>query len=115
MIAEVLQYLAGLFVLLGTLFSLLAAVGVLRFPDLYTRLHAAAKTGVVGAGFVLLALAIAALDPAIAIRAVVAIVFLGLTTPIAAHLLARAALLAGIAPANITVVNDLEKERPGSS
>ena len=63
MIIEILQYIAGVFVLIGCVFSLLAAIGVLRFPDLYTRLHAATKTGVVGAGFVLLALSVAGLMP----------------------------------------------------
>ena len=112
---EVFQYVAGILVIVGALFSLLSALGVLRFPDLYTRLHAAAKSGVVGAGLIILAIPLAALDPAIAARAVVAVAFLALTTPISAHLLARAALQAGVPPANITVVNDLEKESGGSS
>jgi len=109
-IVEIFQYVAGIAVIVGAVFSLLAAIGLLRFPDLYTRLHAAAKTGVVGAGFVLLAVALAAFDVAVSLRALGGIVFLVLTTPVAAHLLARAALAAGIAPANITVVNDLANE-----
>ena len=96
--------------IIGTGFSVLAAVGILRFPDVYTRLHAATKTGVVGAGFVLLAVAISAFDLAIGLRALAGIAFLVLTSPVAAHLLARAAYAAGIPPANITVVNDLAKE-----
>ena len=110
MIVEIFQYVAGIAVIVGAVFSLLAAIGLLRFPDLYTRLHAATKTGVVGAGFVLLAVALAAFDVAVSLRALGGIVFLVLTTPVAAHLLARAALAAGIAPANITVVNDLANE-----
>jgi len=111
MIEQAFQWLAGGLMLLGAAFGLLGAVGVLRFPDLYTRLHAASKAGLVGAGLVLLAAAIALFDAPVALRAMAAIVFLALTTPIAAHLLARAGLLAGVAPANITDVNDLEKER----
>ena len=110
MIVEIFQYVAGIAVIVGAVFSLLAAIGLLRFPDLYTRLHAATKTGVVGAGVVLLAVALAAFDVAVSLRALGGIVFLVLTTPVAAHLLARAALAAGIAPANITVVNDLANE-----
>ncbi|HTJ57655.1 MAG TPA: monovalent cation/H(+) antiporter subunit G [Devosiaceae bacterium] len=114
MIMQVVQYVAGLFLIVGTGFSLLAAAGILRFPDLYTRLHAATKAGTVGAGFVLLAIAISATDLAVSFRALGGIIFLVLTSPIAAHLLARAAYLAGDRPANITVVNDLENESRGT-
>lgn len=107
MIVEVFHYVAGLAVILGSGFSLLAALGILRFPDLYTRLHAATKAGVVGVGLVLLGLASAALDGATALRALGGIIFLVLTSPVSAHLLARAAYAAGLRPANITVVNVL--------
>ena len=66
MIVQTLQYVAGVFLIVGAGFSLLAAAGIYRFPDLYTRLHAATKAGTVGAGFVLLAVAISATDPAVA-------------------------------------------------
>ena len=49
----------------GSLFSLLAALGLLRFPDLYTRMHAASKAGTVGSGLLLLAAGLHALDIAI--------------------------------------------------
>jgi multicomponent Na+:H+ antiporter subunit G len=112
MIAAICQYVAGAFLLIGAVFSLLASAGILRFPDLYTRLHAATKAGTVGAGFVLLAIAVSAFDLSVALRALAGLAFLVLTSPIAAHLLARAAYLAGEKPSNITVVNDLESEAP---
>jgi multicomponent Na+:H+ antiporter subunit G len=105
------SYISGVFLIVGAIFSLTATIGVLRFPDIYTRLHAAAKAGPVGAGFVLLAVAVAALDAATALRAIIGIVFLVLTAPVAAHLLARAAYLAGVAPDTLTKINDLENER----
>lgn len=110
MIAAACQYVAGAAVVLGAAFSFLAAIGLLRFPDIYTRLHAAAKTGIVGAGFVLLGVALAAFDLSVSLRAIGGIVFLVLTSPISAHLLSRAAYFAGYVPADITVVNDLAKE-----
>jgi multicomponent Na+:H+ antiporter subunit G len=110
MIVELGQYVAGIFIIIGAAFSLLAAAGILRFPDLYTRLHAATKAGTVGAGFVLLAIAVAAFDAPVILRALAGVIFLVLTSPISAHLLARAAYLAGERPSNITVVNDLENE-----
>ncbi|QQR35680.1 monovalent cation/H(+) antiporter subunit G [Devosia oryziradicis] len=76
--------------LVGSLFSLVAAIGVVRLPDLLTRMHAASKAGPVGAGFVLIAVALLSGDAGVALRAIVGVVFLLLTTPVGAHLLARA-------------------------
>ena len=47
-------YVAAALLLVGSLFCVVAALGLVRFPDLYTRLHAAAKAGPIGAGLVLL-------------------------------------------------------------
>jgi multicomponent Na+:H+ antiporter subunit G len=90
MIAAIAIYAGCVLLLLGAGFSLLAAIGVLRLPDLYTRMHAASKAGAVGGGLVLLAVALLSFDVAIALRAIVGIGFLLLTTPVSAHLLARA-------------------------
>ena len=111
MIIYILQYVAGGFIVVGAGFSLLAALGLLRFPDLFTRLHAATKAGTVGVGFVLLAVALASFDLSVALRALGGIAFIILTSPIAAHLLARAAYLSGDRSSNITVVNELENEK----
>lgn len=90
MIATVVTYIGCALLLLGALFSLVAALGVLRLPDLYTRMHAASKAGAVGGGLVLLAVALLSFDVGVALRAIIGFVFLLLTTPVAAHLLARA-------------------------
>ena len=90
MIADIVVYAGCIVLVLGAAFSLIAAIGVLRLPDLFTRMHAASKAGAVGGGLVLLAVALMSFDAAIALRAIVGIVFLLLTTPVAAHLLARA-------------------------
>ncbi len=110
MIVQILQYVAGSLVIIAAVFSLLAAVGILRLPDLYTRMHAVAKAGPVGAGLVLLAIAIASLDGPVALRALVGVFFLLLTLPVSAHLLARAAYLAGNRPAAVTVMDELQNE-----
>jgi multicomponent Na+:H+ antiporter subunit G len=110
--AELSAYLTGAFLLVGGIFSLLAAFGVLRFPDVFTRLHAAAKAGLVGAGFVLLAVAVSGVETAVAVRALAGIFFLFLTTPIAAHLVALAAYRAGVRPDSLTKINDLANEVP---
>ena len=83
-------YVAMALMILGTGFLLVAAIGVVRLPDLYTRMHAASKAGAVGGGLVLIAVALTCFDVGVALRAIIGVVFLLLTTPVAAHLLARA-------------------------
>ncbi|ODN68866.1 monovalent cation/H(+) antiporter subunit G [Methylobrevis pamukkalensis] len=97
-----LDILTGLLLLAGGVFAVAGALGLLRFPDVYTRMHAASKAGTLGSGFALVAVAVYAADLGVAIRAIAAVMFLMLTAPISAHLLARAALLAGYPPAPAT-------------
>ncbi|XHB98661.1 monovalent cation/H(+) antiporter subunit G [Nitratireductor sp. ac15] len=92
---DVFNILTGILVIIGAAFTLIAAIGILRLPDLYTRMHAASKAGTLGSGLMLVALAIFAQDQAIVTRALAAVVFFLLTAPISAHLLAKAAYAAG--------------------
>lgn len=109
MMVELMQYLAGIVMLIGAAFSVLAAVGIIRLPDLYTRMHAASKAGTMGSGLMLFSLALVAFDGAVILRAVVGFVFLLLTAPISAHLLARAAYVTGYKPHRITHIDDMEE------
>ena len=108
---DVAQLAAALAVVVGSLFGLLAGIGILRLPDLYTRMHAAAKAGLVGAGLILLAVALIGGDLAIAMRAVLGILFLILTTPVSSHLLARAAFKVGVRPYAETAVNEMDTDQ----
>ena len=108
MIAELAAYVASLLVVIGALFGLLAAIGIVRLPDLYTRMHAATKAGPVGAGFIFAAVAVVSLDGAVMLRAIVGVAFLLLTTPVSAHLLARAGYRAGYRPTALTAIDDLD-------
>ena len=75
----------------GACFVFVAALGVLRMPDLYTRMHAATKAGTLGAGLLLVGAALMLQDPWVAVRAVMTVAFIALTAPVASHLIARAA------------------------
>ncbi len=94
MVDMIQNYLAGILILIGAGFSFVAALGILRLPDVYSRMHAASKAGTVGSGSMLLALAFVAPDSGTIMRALVGIIFFLLTAPISAHLLAKAAYLA---------------------
>jgi multicomponent Na+:H+ antiporter subunit G len=95
----------------GSAFSLLAAIGLLRFPDFYTRLHVGAKAGPLGAGLILLSVAATSADGVLAIRCVVGFVFLIMVGPISTHLLARAMLRGGSSPGNITSITNIDNSR----
>lgn len=75
---------------LGGFFCLLAAIGICRFRDFYLRVHAATKASTFGLGFSILAAAAHLGTISAWAKAVVAILFLFLTLPVSAHLLARA-------------------------
>ncbi|NBN62925.1 Na+/H+ antiporter subunit G [Microvirga tunisiensis] len=96
--SAVIDIIIGLMLVVGAIFALLAAIGVLRFPDVYTRMHAASKAGTVGSSLMLLALAFDAGQLDVITRAVAGVLFFLLTAPISAHLLAKAAFTAGYPP-----------------
>lgn len=102
-----LDVIAAAFLVAGAAFMLLSGIGLLRMPDLYTRMSATSKAASLGAGLALLAVAIhhARLD--VSVRAVAAIVFVFLTVPVAAHMVGRAAYRSGIPLWHQSVADEL--------
>ena len=99
--------LAWVSIVAGLFFMLVGTIGVLRMPDVYTRLHAAGMTDTMGAGFLLLGMAFHAIEGivhgesslwAVLIRLVLVYAFLTFTSPISTHALARAGLAGGVEP-----------------
>lgn len=82
--------------LLGAAFGGLAAVGVVRMPDLYTRMQSATKAGTLGVACAVLAAGLHFRSATTTVEAVLVIVFLFATAPIASILIARAAYLMGV-------------------
>ena len=104
------EILVAALLLLGGFFCLVAGVGLLRFPDVLMRMHAGTKAGTLGVGLTLAALAVDAWTIESGARAVVAVAFLLLTAPVAAHMIGRAAYRSGSGLWEGTVVNELEAE-----
>ena len=77
-------------VVLGLVVMTLGVYGIVRFPDVYTQLHASGKAAFLGVSFLLVAAALAG-GPALGSRVVLAVVLLALTTPVAAHAIGQAA------------------------
>ena len=83
---------------LGALFFLAGTLGLLRLPDFYSRVHAATKCDTVGAGAILLALAINVAPHPEAVKILALLVLVLLSSPTSGHALARAAHHTGLEP-----------------
>jgi multicomponent Na+:H+ antiporter subunit G len=101
------EVIAALLIVAGSLFCLIAAVGMVRLPDTLIRMHAATKAGTLGAGLILAAAAVCYADVGMVLRALLTLVFLYLTAPVAAHLIGRAAYRSGIELFSRTCIDHL--------
>ena len=93
--------------MIGATFALLAAAGVVRMPDLFTRIQAATKASTLGIGCIVVAVAVHFGELGITTRALAIIVFVFLTAPVAAHMIARAAYFVGVPLWEETVIDEL--------
>jgi multicomponent Na+:H+ antiporter subunit G len=99
--------LSGVLLVIGVLFMLLSGIGILRMPDVFMRMSVTTKAATLGVSSILLALAVYFSDLGVASRAIATIIFLLLTAPVAAHMIARAAYIANVPLCENTVIDDL--------
>ena len=104
------EILVALAMVLGTFFIVVASIGLLRFPDVYCRMHAAGKAGTLGIVMVLIATMISFMpqEPSVLVRGVLAIFFQFLTIPAGTHLLARASYISDYPLTDRTEVDELK-------
>ncbi|MBT8454649.1 MAG: monovalent cation/H(+) antiporter subunit G [Rhodobacteraceae bacterium] len=86
------EIVAGILVLLGGAFAIIASLGVVRLPDVLTRMHASTKAGTLSSSLILAAVAIYFGELSVVSKCVAAVLFLLLTAPLAAHMIGRASL-----------------------
>lgn len=91
-----LSVLATTFLGLGLIVMLVGAIGLVRLPDAYNRLHAASKCSTLGVMAMLLAVALALPDITVWTKCIATTLFLLVANPVGSHLLAKAALRTGI-------------------
>ena len=101
------ELLTAALMLIGALFMLVGSLGVLRMPDLFLRMSASTKAATLGTASILIAVALNFGEIGVASRAGATIVFLLLTAPVAAHLLARAGYFLGVELTDATVIDEL--------
>ena len=92
----VIAIVSGICLVVGSVFCVLGGVGLLRFPDFYTRIHAAGMTDTLGAGLILTGLMLQAGWTLTSVKLLSILLFLFLSSPAAAHALAKAAFHGGL-------------------
>jgi multicomponent Na+:H+ antiporter subunit G len=116
MIFDIIIYV---FIGIGIFFNILAGIGLLRFPDVYTRLHAGTKCTTFGSIFLIGSVVLIGLKmwwesdtngSVLAIHSAIALIAILLTNPVGAHAIARAAHRSGVEPTG-AVIDEL-KEKP---
>jgi multicomponent Na+:H+ antiporter subunit G len=90
------EVVTAVLLLIGALFLLLAGVGMVRMPDLYSRMQSSTKASTLGVACMLLAVAVHFNDLGIIVRALAASIFFLLTAPVSAHLVGRASYFLGV-------------------
>ncbi len=103
--------LSAALLVIGGIFMLLAGVGVLRMPDLFMRMQAATKAATLGAGCMLLAVAVHFGELTVVTRALLVTAFVFMTAPVAAHMIARAAYSVGTPLWEGTIADELQSAR----
>lgn len=89
---ELTNLLSWICLLLGSFFAVSGGVGILRFPDFFSRLHPAGMTDTLGAALILIGLILQAGFTLISVKLIMILAFLLLTNPTATHALAKSAL-----------------------
>lgn len=102
-----LDIITTILVSIGSIFMLIAAIGILRLPDFYLRMSAITKAGTLGLGMVLLGVAIHFDEIGVFAKSFIIITLLLLTNPVGAHAIARAAYKQGVEFWGKTIVDEL--------
>lgn len=92
------EWIGGGMTVVGALFMVISALGLLRMPDIFTRLHASSVADTAGAGFIFVGLLVLEGFTLVGARLVFLLMAFALMGPVATHAVARAALHAGVKP-----------------
>ena len=102
------EWISAFSLLLGAVFFLISALGILKLPDIFTRMHAAAKSSSLGIGLTLSGVIFHFTDSAINLKCAFIILFTFLTAPVAAQILSWAGYRSGAKISDLTVIDEIE-------
>ncbi|MDQ0247220.1 multicomponent Na+:H+ antiporter subunit G [Bacillus fengqiuensis] len=110
---EIVKYGAAIIIIIGSLLSLVTTIGFIRMPDTYTRSHAASKSSTLGIMLILIGtlLFFWVEQGYISARLMLGIVFVFMTSPVAGHLICRAAYYKGVPLWEETIQDDLKMKK----
>jgi len=106
---------SGLCLFIGSFLCVSGGIGILRFPDFYTRMHAAAVTDTLGTGMILVGLMLLSPDLLIFAKLVMILLLTLLIGPTTSHVLAKAAWYNGLTPKFSSNVIDQKKNKETTS
>jgi multicomponent Na+:H+ antiporter subunit G len=106
--ALVVDVLSWVLIVGGSFFTLVGMIGIVRMPDLFTRIHAASVTDTLGAGMLLIGMMLQAGPTLVTAKLIFILLLLVFTGPVITHALAQAATQAGVDP----VLTEDRRERP---
>lgn len=95
----IIEVLSWILIVSGSVFSIIGAVGTLRFPDFWSRLHAASITDSAGMILLVAGMCLQAGPTLITVKLLIIGIFLFITGPTSTHAIANAALVTGLRPA----------------
>ncbi|MEY1637954.1 monovalent cation/H(+) antiporter subunit G [Tenuifilum osseticum] len=104
----IIEFISAILIATGSLFMLIASIGILKLPDFYTRMSAITKASTLGLGLVLLGISIHFDQIGVFAKSFIIITFLLLTNPIGAHAIARAAYKQKIKYSDSTIIDELQ-------
>lgn len=112
MIEIMMNSIIAFFLVGGTIMSALAVVGILRLPDMYSRLHATTKSTTLGVIMIMTGafLYFWYVEGLIETNLLLGALFILITAPVSSHLLSRSAFHADVKPYKLTVLNDLKRD-----
>ena len=107
---EILEVIAAILIFGGGVLSMLSALGLMRFPDIYTRNHAGTKSTTLAVLLTLTGVCIyfLATEGMLSVRLLLGILFVFITAPTAGHIIVRAAYRSGVKVSESTVEDELE-------
>ena len=110
---ETLEIILGILIVLGALISIISAIGVIRLPDVYTRNHAASKGATLGVLLILFGAFMFywIFEGHMNSRILLGIIFVFITSPVAGHLISRAAYNSNVPQWEKSVRDDLKAEK----
>lgn len=104
------EWIAAILMLVGGVISVISAYGIIRFPDVYSRLHAATKSATLAVLVTLLGafLYFLFIEGVISVRLILGIIFVFITSPVSGHLICRASYRSNVKMTETTTVDELK-------